>query len=41
MVSMNLSAEKKGDGDIENRLWTQWGEGKSGMNGESSIDIYI
>ena len=32
---------KNGDGDVENRLWTQWGEGKSGMDGQSSIDIYI
>ena len=40
MVLMNLFAGKYGGTDIENRLVDTVGEGKSGKNGESSIDIY-
>ena len=32
--------ERNGDADIENGLVDIVAEGKSGMNGESSIDIY-
>ena len=41
MVLMNLYARKNGDADIEKRFVDTVGEGESGMNGESSIDIYI
>ena len=40
MVLVNLFAGKYGGIDIENRLVDTVGEGKSGKNGESSIDIY-
>ena len=40
MVLVNLFAGKYGGTDIENRLVDTVGEGKSGKNGESSIDIY-
>ena len=32
---------RNGDADVENGLVDAVGEGESGMNGESSIDIYI
>ena len=32
---------RNGDTDTENRLVDTAGEGKSGMNRESSLDIYI
>ena len=42
MILMNLLAEKKWSSkDVENGPVDTVGEGKSGTNGEGSIDIYI
>ena len=38
---MSTFAGKEGEATIENSLMDPVGEGESGMNGESSINIYI
>ena len=41
LVLMSLFAGRNGDTDTENKRVDTAGEGESGMNGESSIVIYI
>ena len=40
MVLMNLLVGRNGDADIENGLVDTVGEGRSGTNGESSIEVH-